>query len=57
MIKEYSVEIELEFDEKPTDQDVWNAARAWADKMGNDFILNEPPCEPFDVPKPTSKPR
>jgi len=47
----YQVIITLDFEEKPTDADVHDACRAWADEIRNDYELREPYEDPFDMPK------
>jgi|TARA_R100000479_G_scaffold82894_1_gene40132 hypothetical protein len=46
----YQVVITLDFEERPTDEDVHEACKAWADEMKNDYELLEPFEEPFDDP-------
>ena len=46
----YQVVITLDFKERPTDEDVHEACKAWADEMKNDYELLEPFEEPFDDP-------
>ena len=47
----YQVIITLDFEGKPTDADVHDACRTWADEMRNDYELREPYKDPFDMPK------
>ena len=46
----YQVVITLDFEERPADEDVHQACKAWADEMKNDYELLEPFEEPFDDP-------
>ena len=48
----HQVIITLNFDTKPTDEDVHEACAQFAEEMRNDYELLEPDEEPFDVPKP-----
>ena len=47
----YQVIIKLDFENEPTDEDVHDACRAWADKMRSDYELRGPYEDPFDIPK------
>ena len=49
----HQVIITLNFDTEPTDEDVHEACKQFADDMRNDYEVLEPDEEPFDVPKPT----
>jgi hypothetical protein len=46
----YQVIIKLDFENEPTDEDVHDACRAWADNMRSDYELRIPDEDPFDVP-------
>ena len=46
----YQVVVTLDFEEKPTDEDVHQACKAWADELKNNYELLEPHEEPFDDP-------
>jgi hypothetical protein len=46
----YQVTIQLDFEEEPTDEDVWNRLREFADQTKVDFVVAPPFEPPFDDP-------
>ncbi len=50
----YQVRLELKFEEYPTDEDVWNYLKAFAEDQRIDFEVIPPFEPPFDDPKARS---
>tara|TARA_R100000656_G_C3879639_1_gene114130 strand:+ start:93 stop:263 length:171 start_codon:yes stop_codon:yes gene_type:complete len=50
----YQVKIELEFEDKPTDEDIWNVLEVFVLRQSTDFTVIPPFEDPFDDPKARS---
>ena len=50
----YQVKIKLEFEHKPTDEDVWEYLQALVNDQSIDFEVIPPFEDPFDDPKARS---
>ena len=46
----YQVTVQLDFENEPTDEDVWNRLREFADQTKIDFVVAPPFEPPFDDP-------
>ena len=46
----YQVTVQLDFEDEPTDEDVWNRLREFADETKIDFVVAQTGEPPFDDP-------